>query len=281
MQIHFTVLYSNFAFVTSWAIYSHMLHARFARLSLLHCSRTFSDSNYTISKRTDLTYTLKLWRKRTSDELQIPIYRVLSNKVLDSIVEKRPKTLLEFNQLSGIGFHKTEKFGPTIINIISNFESGKLDNMDLQAELSSEDQKYLNDAIASMENKRTFKKRKKTIKSKTDGRIHSIEILSGEEGSRHLSSLDSPIRFDDLNSEQQFAAESALCGKNVFITGSAGTGKSFLTRYVVQELIKQHGVECVAVTAPTGIAAINVGGQTINRLELASIADYFVYAHIL
>jgi hypothetical protein len=35
-------------------------------------------------------------------------------------------------------------------------------------------------------------------------------------------------------------------------------------KYVIQELIKKHGEDAVAITAPTGIAAINIGGQTIH-----------------
>ena len=47
--------------------------------------------------------------------------------------------------------------------------------------------------------------------------------------------------------------------KNLFITGKAGTGKSVLLQYFVRHTSKQ-----VAVVAPTGVAALNVGGQTIH-----------------
>ena len=52
-------------------------------------------------------------------------------------------------------------------------------------------------------------------------------------------------------------------GKNVFFTGNAGTGKSFLLNRIVDALRQQYGGEfqsCVAVTAATGIAATHVGG---------------------
>lgn len=47
--------------------------------------------------------------------------------------------------------------------------------------------------------------------------------------------------------------------KHVFITGRAGTGKSTLLEY-----FRNHTKKKVAVLAPTGVAALNVNGQTIH-----------------
>lgn len=47
--------------------------------------------------------------------------------------------------------------------------------------------------------------------------------------------------------------------RNVFLTGKAGTGKSTFLHY-----FKQHTNKSIAVVAPTGIAALNVQGQTIH-----------------
>lgn len=47
--------------------------------------------------------------------------------------------------------------------------------------------------------------------------------------------------------------------ENVFVTGKAGTGKSVLLQYVKNNIGKQ----CV-VLAPTGIAALHVGGETLH-----------------
>lgn len=49
--------------------------------------------------------------------------------------------------------------------------------------------------------------------------------------------------------------------KHVFITGKAGTGKSLLLQYFRQNTSKK-----IVVCAPTGVAALNVGGQTIHSL---------------
>lgn len=46
---------------------------------------------------------------------------------------------------------------------------------------------------------------------------------------------------------------------SVFITGKAGTGKSSLLKYFVRTTNKKH-----VILAPTGIAALNVSGQTIH-----------------
>ena len=50
-----------------------------------------------------------------------------------------------------------------------------------------------------------------------------------------------------------------LYTNNIFLTGGAGVGKSYLTK----ELIKKYPRNLVTI-APTGIAAVNVGGQTIH-----------------
>lgn len=49
---------------------------------------------------------------------------------------------------------------------------------------------------------------------------------------------------------------------SLFLTGDAGTGKSTLLRRLIEES-RARG-RCVAVLAPTGCAAVNVGGQTIH-----------------
>src|SRR5579859_3292263 len=48
---------------------------------------------------------------------------------------------------------------------------------------------------------------------------------------------------------------------NFFITGKAGTGKSRLLSY-----LKDHSRKHLVVLAPTGVAAINIHGQTIHSL---------------
>ena len=47
--------------------------------------------------------------------------------------------------------------------------------------------------------------------------------------------------------------------ENIFITGQAGTGKSTLLQY-----FREHTTKNIVVLAPTGVAAVNVSGQTIH-----------------
>ncbi len=64
----------------------------------------------------------------------------------------------------------------------------------------------------------------------------------------------------DFNEKFQYAhhlLENSL--KNIFITGKAGTGKSTLLKY-----FREHTPKNIVVLAPTGVAAINIQGQTIH-----------------
>ena len=73
------------------------------------------------------------------------------------------------------------------------------------------------------------------------------------------------IERSALNAEQLGAAQRVLRGQSVFLTGAAGVGKSYLLRYVIQELETiWPGAGQVPVVAPTGIAASHVQGVTIH-----------------
>ncbi|MGO1869004.1 MAG: AAA family ATPase, partial [Sphingobacteriaceae bacterium] len=49
--------------------------------------------------------------------------------------------------------------------------------------------------------------------------------------------------------------------KPIFLTGKAGTGKTTFLKY-----IKEHSYKKMAITAPTGVAAMNAGGTTLHAL---------------
>jgi tetratricopeptide (TPR) repeat protein len=64
--------------------------------------------------------------------------------------------------------------------------------------------------------------------------------------------LDNP-EFQNLERLISFTHQS------IFLTGKAGTGKSTFLRYIKNNTAKKY-----VVLAPTGIAAVNVGGQTLH-----------------
>ncbi|XP_072918483.1 ATP-dependent DNA helicase PIF1 [Hemitrygon akajei] len=63
-----------------------------------------------------------------------------------------------------------------------------------------------------------------------------------------------------LSKEQSHVLAMVLKGKNVFFTGSAGTGKSFLLKRIVGALPPK----CTYTTASTGVAACHIGGTTLH-----------------
>lgn len=68
-----------------------------------------------------------------------------------------------------------------------------------------------------------------------------------------------------LAQEQEAALDAMISGMNIFLTGEAGTGKST----IVKEFNRRCSKNCVFL-APTGIAAVNIGGSTIHSfLRLA------------
>ena len=80
-----------------------------------------------------------------------------------------------------------------------------------------------------------------------------------------------------LNEKQIEALEAVDGGHNVFITGSAGVGKSHLVKSI-QESIRVP----FETIAPTGIAALNINGKTIHNLFALKIytktmQDYLKY----
>jgi ATP-dependent DNA helicase PIF1 len=81
------------------------------------------------------------------------------------------------------------------------------------------------------------------------------------------------VSLPELSPEQAavFAAIETT-REHIFVTGRAGTGKSTLLEYLSWNTSKQ-----LVICAPTGVAALNVGGQTIHslfRLPIGVIADH-------
>lgn len=65
-----------------------------------------------------------------------------------------------------------------------------------------------------------------------------------------------------LNKEQLHALEAVKLGQSIFLTGSPGTGKSFVLKHIIDYLKSIN--KDYAVTSSTGCSAILINGQTIH-----------------
>lgn len=73
----------------------------------------------------------------------------------------------------------------------------------------------------------------------------------------------------EINEDYQKAFQEIENNSNIFITGEAGTGKSCFLRLLCKKLKENH--KNYIVLAPTGVAALNVGGCTIHSFFKFSI----------
>src|ERR1044071_7977463 len=71
--------------------------------------------------------------------------------------------------------------------------------------------------------------------------------------------------------QQDQALHIMLQGRSVFLTGPAGSGKTYVLNQLIRRL-KAEGKE-VAITASTGIAATHIGGMTIHSWSGLGIRD--------
>eukprot|EP00796_Vickermania_ingenoplastis_P010151 gene10151-7108_t len=91
-------------------------------------------------------------------------------------------------------------------------------------------------------------------KAEEDIETRSVEV----EMTQSSTSTQSQI---SLSAQQQAIVDVIVKGKrSVFITGGAGTGKTFLLRAVIEQLPRHT----TFVTATTGIAALQLGGSTLH-----------------
>ena len=90
-----------------------------------------------------------------------------------------------------------------------------------------------------------------------------------------VSTSYKPIADPPLNPEQERVLQLVLTGRNVFLTGSAGVGKSFLLRHIMAVLKARcyTGGDSIAVTASTGIAASHISGITLHSWAGIGIAS--------
>jgi ATP-dependent exoDNAse (exonuclease V) alpha subunit len=77
------------------------------------------------------------------------------------------------------------------------------------------------------------------------------------------------IDFSLLSSQQKKVVETFQNKKNIFVSGGAGTGKSFLLNFFK----RNYSPSQLSITASTGVAALNVGGTTIHSWAGIGLAN--------
>jgi ATP-dependent DNA helicase PIF1 len=197
----------------------------------------------------DLYSALKAFRSQKASQLGQPAFCIFTNAELDGLAAACPRTRADLARCKGFGPKRCEKFGDDILRICS---SG----------LARPTAAASGSSLASQPMQSSASKRKLPW--------NPLAMSSGSTSARSKLAdpgpplpAAPPIPRSALNAEQAAAADRALSGSNLFLTGPAGVGKSYLLRFIIQELERRHP-KAIAVTAPTGIAASHVQGQTIH-----------------
>lgn len=136
---------------------------------------------------------LKEWRKGIANELQKPVYLIFSNKALSNIVAVKPRSIIEFQSIKGIG-SKNIRFAEHILPmIIDHMKSNSIENVPASV---------WSDSIKSPKQPPKPKAKSTYVPKK--------------------------LQISELNDEKKGVVNLVDSGKNIFLTGCAGTGLSLL-----------------------------------------------------
>ena len=92
--------------------------------------------------------------------------------------------------------------------------------------------------------------------------VQALNRAAAQQGNRKEARTTAKPFVEAISVSEEYLKVQALLeagSRVVFVTGNAGTGKSTLIRYLRRTLDKE-----IVVLAPTGVAALNVGGMTIH-----------------
>lgn len=161
------------------------------------------------------------------------------------------------------------------VALIHKRTSGSIKSKLLSIALSLIDKKMLIDEIAkivklSTESIIDYANKKTKVVVKEDKNMNELsgsEILNLLQDTPSVSNiLEIPIKEEVkeiiLNFEQESALNSFKTGKNIFLTGPAGTGKSVTLNKIKEYCI--HSSKQFGITATTGTAAFILGGKTLH-----------------
>jgi len=67
---------------------------------------------------------LREWRRATALEQRVPAYVILHDTTVDEICRRRPQSIADLRQITGIGERKAEMFGQQVLDALSRFRAG-------------------------------------------------------------------------------------------------------------------------------------------------------------
>jgi len=133
---------------------------------------------------------------------------------------------------------------------------------------------YLEGHGKEFEQVNTEKQKSKKVRRRDSTKLYRSQLLQAETTSSRNEPKPEYIIPDGLSPEQVHALKYVIAGHNIFFTGPAGTGKSFLLKQVIRYLEtmeKKH-----LITASTGISALHIGGTTVHSaLGVGTAEDTF------
>jgi ATP-dependent DNA helicase PIF1 len=133
----------------------------------------------------------------------------------------------------------------------------------------------LPNSIASSEKKNLsiFHGDKAKVVTQDNGLHTTSDVVDPEKPEKPPEEKIDIYKTITLSNSQMKVLQAIADGKSVFFTGAAGSGKSFILR-ILQDLFNlAHQRENIAFTAPTGVAACNIGGRTINSWAGIGLCD--------
>ena len=116
--------------------------------------------------------------------------------------------------------------------------------------------KRLQKEVNHLHKKDSSASEKKSLADETENESPSSTKPPSTQRSRYINEISNIEISGEFENTFSLLENTSDC---VFVTGKAGTGKSTLLKYFVANTKKQ-----VVVLAFTGVAALNIGGETIH-----------------
>ena len=186
---------------------------------------------------------LQEWKNKEAQLHSIPAYMILSQQLVADLVEKKPHSLQELHNIKGIGKQKLKKYGKQILSFFDIIVT------------SNEIDEYLTSSCTVKKQKKSRKKKSAKITNFFAPKGNIANCLEPEQENSILNSLN-------LSKGQLQCYHNYRDNKNIFISGSAGTGKTYMIKTIYKDA-KQRGkrIQCCALT---GCAALLLESNAIT-----------------